>query len=184
MTTNMTVSYERAALVAQRVEIQSVNLVRSSHLSRLSEPGATQQGDLILKHRARHEAKQVAGTTHGLLTVEVDYSLSLLPEEAADDGEPLLQVEATFRLTYLVLNVAGLPEETYTDFAILNGTFNSWPYWREFAQSQALRSGLANLTIPVFRPLPAAEAAKRREVAGNLGPPDELETSALAGEPG
>ena len=36
-------------------------------------------------------------------------------------------------------------------FAQANGTFNLWPYWREFVQSTSTRMGLPALTVPSYR---------------------------------
>ena len=40
-------------------------------------------------------------------------------------------------------------------FARSNGMLNVWSYWREFVQSATVRAGLAPLTLPLFRVIPA-----------------------------
>ena len=62
-------------------------------------------------------------------------------------------VEAEYQLRYI------LPEEhrgfsngELRWFAELNGTLNSWPYWRELAQTVLGRAGMGSLTLPLWRP--------------------------------
>jgi preprotein translocase subunit SecB len=54
-------------------------------------------------------------------------------------------------LLYNIKSFEGLDEKAFMSFAELNGTYNAWPYWREFVQNITNRMQLPTLTIPVFR---------------------------------
>jgi hypothetical protein len=72
-------------------------------------------------------------------------------EEEKPHADPDLIVEASFILIYSVDSFDGLDEKNIEAFAVTNGVFNAWPYWREFVQNTTVRMGLSPLTIPVFR---------------------------------
>lgn len=71
------------------------------------------------------------------------------PPEGRD---PDLVIEARFVLQYTLSEPDEVTEDQLTHFAVFNGTFNAWPYWREYAQQASLRLGLTPpLIVPVLR---------------------------------
>jgi len=75
-----------------------------------------------------------------------------------------LSIDATFFLLYRLDGAEGLDDMALSSFADLNGTYNAWPYWREFVQSITSRMDLPPLTIPVFRlPVSSARVAAKKE---------------------
>jgi preprotein translocase subunit SecB len=91
--------------------------------------------------------------------------------EPQKEKNVFLEIEAELVLLYSIKDIEGLDDSSFKSFAELNGTYNAWPYWREFVQNVTSRMGLPPLTIPVFRlsggPAKPVVAKKR----------DKLETS-------
>ena len=81
---------------------------------------------------------------------QIRFRLEGRPEES-DKKDADLFIEATFNAIYEV------PEDLKTNgdaldfFAQANGTYNLWPYWREFVQTTSARMGLQGLTVPTYR---------------------------------
>jgi hypothetical protein len=72
--------------------------------------------------------------------------------EPPEDRPPDVEIEARFILEYELDDEADLTEDELRHFGYFNGTFNAWPYWREYAQEASARLGLApRLIVPVFR---------------------------------
>jgi preprotein translocase subunit SecB len=82
-----------------------------------------------------------------LIFVFVDFKLAAKLEKEPD---PVVNVDASFLLVYELIDLEGLTDEHFRQFANVNGLFNAWPYWREYVQSATIRMGLPALTIPVF----------------------------------
>jgi len=81
-----------------------------------------------------------------------------------ESGDELLRIEAVFLLQYRVPSFDGLRKPNITAFGEMNGLYNAWPYWREFAQATTVRMGLPALTIPVYRVV-ASQASRKKKSA-------------------
>lgn len=68
------------------------------------------------------------------------------------NNDEYMNIEAVYVASYTVAGIDGLTREHIDAFGDINGTYNVWPYWREFVQSSTMRMGLAPLTLPVHRP--------------------------------
>lgn len=68
-----------------------------------------------------------------------------------EKSEPVLFIEATFQAVYDIPENISADKNTLQAFADMNGTFNLWPYWREFVSSISTRIGLPALIVPSFR---------------------------------
>ncbi len=82
--------------------------------------------------------------------VRPDFLLKAV-KEGSEDIEPLLVIKASFTLFYNVESLDQFSDEHLHAFAMTNGIFNAWPYWREFAQNTIARMGLPPIMVPVFR---------------------------------
>ena len=71
--------------------------------------------------------------------------------ESREEENAFLTIAADFLLVYRIDDATGLDDTAFKNFAEVNGTYNAWPYWREFVQSITTRMDLPTLTIPVFR---------------------------------
>ena len=88
----------------------------------------------------------------GALDVVVEYRVDILNDVSGASREAL--VEAEYQLRYLTPKDFESQAHELKWFAELNGTLNSWPYWREMAQTVLARAGLGSLTLPLWRPTP------------------------------
>ena len=72
--------------------------------------------------------------------------------EPPEDRPPDIEIEARYILEYKIDEDAELDAEELRHFGYFNGSFQAWPYWREYAQEASARLGLApRLVVPVFR---------------------------------
>lgn len=85
-----------------------------------------------------------------LVLVFVDFSL-IAQLKNMPKGDPILQIQGKFLLTYRIRSFRGLSDAAFQQFGEMNGVYNAWPYWREFTQSTTSRMGIEPLTLPVFR---------------------------------
>ncbi len=101
-----------------------------------------------------------------LVGVYIRFKLNAFGEKVEQKkANSFLNVEATFSLLYSINSLEDLDDTALNSFAEVNGTYNAWPYWREFVQNITSRMELPTLTVPVFRiaPTPSKEATKKDE---------------------
>ncbi|MCX5644598.1 MAG: hypothetical protein NTZ17_07915 [Phycisphaerae bacterium] len=157
------ISMASAAKVAGIVNLQAVKLLECNCKRRSSPPGGSKTFDIKQAFRFELNDEQNA------LGVSIQFVLNATDEGKEQKKEnTFLSIGATFVLWYSIDSKEGLDDKALGSFATLNGTYNAWPYWREFVQSVTSRMGLPPLTIPVFRlPRgPAKPAVKKK--AGKL----------------
>ncbi len=166
----MTTNIERAGVVARHVQIESVTLTDMNMKATLHEIG--QQVELRLGNwfRCRHELRP---TDPDRVFVYVELKFEANPDGEADlESGALLRLSATFRATYRLEDANSYPQDALQHFADLNGTYNVWPYWREFVNTSTGRAGLPGVIVPVFTPnvrqLPTQEELALKE---NVAPP-------------
>jgi hypothetical protein len=135
-----------ANMIARRVQIQGIRLVRSQVRRDVLEdadiPETVALGHGVkVKHGFDPEAKRIA--------VFVTFLVS--GKAGCDEESPdVFRVEASFGLDYTLTDDEPAGEEEVAAFAKLNGIYNAWPYWREYVQSTASRMGLPALVLPVL----------------------------------
>ena len=83
------------------------------------------------------------------------------PSGDEDDTEtpPDVDVTVVYEVRYATRGEPGeVSDEDLEHFAVLNSTFNLWPYFREAVQSATLRMGIAPLLVPVrtVKPIPVS----------------------------
>lgn len=83
-------------------------------------------------------------------------------ERPIDDGDADVEVSAIFELDYDLPSDVTFDSQTLEHFSVFNGTFNAWPYWREFVQSTTQRLGVTPFVMPVMR---ISSPSKRQETA-------------------
>lgn len=135
---------DRALRVSDRVVIREIALL-AAKLTRRNVPEGM---DLPVQVQRQTHAEMNAETK--LLRVQVD--LAFTARESDDSENPAsVEVRATYEVKYEVPDDSNLTQENYDAFGELNGTFNAWPYFREFLQSSLVRMGLPPFTLPVLR---------------------------------
>jgi hypothetical protein len=138
---------ELAAPVSARVQIQGVVLIESN-VKRGTDtrigPGEFRVNINI--------ANVEYGTDQATNRLFVVPGFTLKAERISEsEGTLILSIEASFALHYSIQSSGDLEDESVKAFALTNGIFNAWPYWREYVQSTAARMGLPPIVIPVFR---------------------------------
>lgn len=135
-----------AAAVSRTVELQWIRLKRAT-LSIDAENVDSLPAELRFDTTVRHSHE--FDSEVGFIDVKVEYRLDVLNEAAGSVREAM--VEAEFQLRYSVPVGSSFQSNELRWFAELNGTLNSWPYWREMAQTVLGRAGLGSLTLPLWR---------------------------------
>ena len=145
-----------AAAVADRVEIRDVRLIRCAcHQS----PQAVH----IRKFNAklhRHSRVQI-DESKNTIAVIAHFEFTCQDTEHPADGDPDFHVSADFLVLYTAKSLSGLTKLNFEKFGELNGTYNAWPYWREFLHNTMSRMALKPFLLPVFRITARAQEAKR-----------------------
>lgn len=135
----------KVARVVELDEIRLSSLKLDTHLNLEppSEFGISQQ----MKHSF------IVGDSKKGLVVDLGYRLTLESplEQRLDPAFPDLEIEAHFCAFYRLKDTTDLSDVDFDCFAELNGTLNTYPYWRELVQSVCARAGLGGITMPVWR---------------------------------
>lgn len=158
----MPTNLDRAALIAQQVQLHSISL-HSAHVQADVDPlGVTD--DLVLRqgYRGRYEHFE-AHPDH--LYVYIDLHFEAIGGRNAEPAEEAVALDATYLLVYELTEAQQQPADALQHFAELNGTYNAWPYWRELVQTVTGRVGLGAIVVPVFRPqMLTAEPEEQEEL--------------------
>ncbi|WP_419163979.1 hypothetical protein [Candidatus Palauibacter sp.] len=112
--------------------------------------------------------------------VYIDLMLDATSADDAHKGQSLFGLSATFLAIYRLEGAAAYPTDSLEHFAELNGTYNVWPYWREFVQTAAARAGLASIVVPVFRPQ-VQEIEEQGEISFDEASQSQEATNSTAG---
>lgn len=142
---------EQGLLVSRRVNLVDVRLLGTTCKQ---EPGAIEKGkkEYVIDSSVTLNVNE----DNKFITVFPKFTFTAFTEQ--NKQKPVISIEASFVLAYTLTTTEGLTKKGYEEFANMNGTFNAWPYWREFVQATIARMGLPPLTIPVYR---LAESAKK-----------------------
>lgn len=161
---------EYGQLVAA-VQIESVRLIDSTCRTKISA-GSAVDGELAAD--LGHGAKLRQPLVDGLLVYRTHYRFIVRPLDAPTDPtatppEELVSIRAGFEVCYrLPVDTDAPSGEVLEKFGQHNAIFNTWPYWREYLQSQLARMSLPTFMLPVFRlpnhPADALPDGKPREV--------------------
>jgi preprotein translocase subunit SecB len=101
----------------------------------------------------------------------VNASLSLAASES-QDSKVFFQIAARFRIKYSLSILGGIEQRNLDAFAMYNGLYNVWPYWREFVQSTSARMGMPPIVLPVYRIGPEGSGLQVEPItAVSLDPP-------------
>ena len=134
-------SIDKAIEVSDRVTLQDIHLVGcKSEL--LSFP--TEKDNV---HEVTGRAIVNVDKDNNTIFVVTHFNL----HTANNLGEELARLEADFLLVYDATSLEGFGTAHFNEFASYNGTFNAWPYWREFVNNMASRMQLPPLTLQAYR---------------------------------
>ncbi|SIN69404.1 hypothetical protein SAMN05444166_0173 [Singulisphaera sp. GP187] len=137
---------ELAALVSDRVQIDDVILTKFSG-SREADTNPSDDSFTTQSNITRYGINK--DEDEGKLFVFLDFELKGSKHD--QENLPSLEVSAAFVVVYTLNSFDGLTEDNFQAFAMLNGVFNAWPFWREFVRSATSRMGLPPVIVPVHR---------------------------------
>jgi hypothetical protein len=148
-----------AAKVAGHVNLEAVKLLRCDCRQRPQYPDGLKAFDI--KRTSQFELSDGRDS----IGVAIRFVLTAFgKDEPQKEESAFLTIEAEFFLLYSIQKAADLDDVSFKSFAEFNGTYNAWPYWREFVQSVTSRMELPPLTIPVFRlPCGSSKASSNPE---------------------
>ncbi|HCC58421.1 MAG TPA: hypothetical protein DEQ47_14415 [Solibacterales bacterium] len=71
--------------------------------------------------------------------------------DKAEVAAPVMDLTARFEVVYQLQEEFIPTQEQINAFSTGNAVYNYWPYFREYAQSEAMRASLPVLLIPFLR---------------------------------
>ena len=135
------------AEVISKVELLGVRLIKSEVSTLLLNPRNVPPVDMSIATATHVLHREDAG-----FRVGAALRMRIVRNDVAEDlAEPLALMDVTFELQYALPDAAAFSNEVLEEFARVNGTFNAWPYWREYVQTTAARMTLPPTILPVFR---------------------------------
>ncbi len=138
---------ELAIPVSDRVQIKNVLIIESR--TKRGEDERFTAGGFGLKY---HQTVEKVDADQDTLQISVRLTFSVVTTmDGEPEPDPTLLIDATLVLVYSLDSLDGLEDQNFQAFALTNGVYNAWPYWREFVQSATVRMGLPALVPPVFR---------------------------------
>ena len=88
-----------------------------------------------------------------LFRVRIDTGVRLVncgENEHSEEISPCAQIEASYQVDYRITDQSLISDQEALDaFALENASYHLWPYWREYAMSQAQRMNLPKIPIPL-----------------------------------
>lgn len=135
---------ELAAVMALRVELADVRILETQARC---VPAVEEQLPDRLRFQLEHE--HALDREKKSMVIKLRLGVDALP--AGESLDPLLHIQATFLLAYVLKSADDITDAHCDAFADLNATFNVWPYWREYVQSVTVRMGLPALVLPLYR---------------------------------
>jgi hypothetical protein len=147
--------------LARAVNLERVNIVRAAYTLLKSPTPAEGLDDINLSLEAGSQRRPEAPDA---LLVGVNFELRVTSRATQT---VMLRISAGWALAYRCSDaerLKSLSDDELADFAGYNGTYNAWPYLREFCNDATGRMGVAPLTLPTLSPamVGALKRAKAR----------------------
>lgn len=150
-------------LAQQGLEFEDVfqNTVQAELLNGF-EPKQTMPGNNSLTIQFRHTVTRSmvlevnkSNVSYNIFRVEIAVGLRYLKAKNKQNiQEVAAKIEATYSIDYLVQDKELLEnQEALDEFALKNASYHLWPFWREFAMSQAQRMNLPPIPLPMRIPV-------------------------------
>lgn len=144
------------ARLVSEVKIGDIRLVDAAVKTTIRSPKEIKKPEVVLKTSTRVIDPDKTGVFFVFAVMEAQ----IVPR---DSKEPAVYVKAGFELKYILPKGFFASRSQLNTFARVNGTFNAWPYWREFIQNMFARMGLPPLTLPLFRISKKAPQPQKKE---------------------
>ena len=116
------------------------------------DPKRSSFDNLVLqtKHFVRHSEKvKEVDTENRLFRVYLEMGARWVDESSPEGEGVMAAIEANFVAEYSI--VTSLEQESLDEFASLNASYHTWPYWRELLASQCDRMRLPRVVLPTVQ---------------------------------
>jgi len=70
-------------------------------------------------------------------------------DQSDDEADVKAVIEATFLAEYSIEDEPG--QDALNAFALKNGSYHVWPYWREYLMNQCMRMNLPKIALPTVQ---------------------------------
>lgn len=157
---------EDFATLTGRFDLQGITLVRSFAEHSIA-PDERDKIDTSFAFRLK-SAESKKGNARIVISFKVEGVTA-----DSDPQETRLHIEADYLLHYTISSGPKISKDQLTAFAIINGRFNAWPYWREYVQSTTVRMGLPPLMLPLLKFKPPEKSPR----SGRRGPATDPEAN-------
>lgn len=137
------------APVAKSVRLQGLRFVSfEAHSDDDGLDGASSTEDFV--GYPTHSGEWQLENDGEVLVVHVNLGLEMREDGPSD--RVVAYVRGRVRLDFAVKPGESFDPEQLDAFALVNGAYNAWPYWREFVQSSMSRLDFIGPLVPTFRP--------------------------------
>jgi len=133
--------------ISGQVEILAVILAEAHVIRRPSDQIALSGFEIKTRYSVEELLRENLDDT---LRVKLAFEL-VGNQEGRIEPEFTISIIAKFALVYKLNSWEKIEYGNLHAFAMTNGVFNAWPYWREFVQSTTVRMSLPPIVLPVFR---------------------------------
>lgn len=141
-------SLKRIQAIIRDAEIRGIRLTEASISSRIRT--TAEVPDDAVADISRN-ATLSGPMEQGNLYVLAEMAVHIVPDGGTGKDDPFVGVRAVYELHYLLPAEAELLPADLQLFAELNGTYNAYPYFREFVQSAFCRLNLPAFTLPLLK---------------------------------
>lgn len=163
-----------ASRVAKSAQIKSVELLQTSARREVEV-----RSPLTVEYGAEASAEwdKESGSLRVSVTLQMcgrsTYGHSKTSQDMGCD--PAIEIDGTFLVVYGLPDSGAFSSDEIDAFGRVNGTYNVWPYWREYVQSVTTRMGLPPLALPLL----TVEALRRMFDAsdGEKAGPEQISAS-------
>lgn len=136
--------FKNIARLITEVKIGGIRLVEATVHTAIRSAEEVREPKVVLNTSTRVKEYNKTGVFFVLAVIKAQ----IVPRGSK---EPVVSVKAGFELKYRLPEGFSASRSQLNTFARTNGTFNAWPYWREFIQNMFARMDLPPLTLPLFR---------------------------------
>jgi hypothetical protein len=136
---------KKARRLIAAVSLASVRLLETSAKTRIRISDITEDMHPQFVHSARVSPE---GLREGVFYVLASLVVRIISES---DQKEHATMKVQFELGYRLPSDFTASRSELNAFAMVNGVFNAWPYFREFVQSISQKMDLPVILLPVFR---------------------------------
>jgi hypothetical protein len=105
--------------------------------------------DIAVRLGYTHETEIAIETKS--VTAAIEFTLHLAKNNEDAKKSPEVEVRARYAAEYEIESIERFEKTALENFALVNGMFNVWPFWRELAQSILSRVGISGYLLPTLR---------------------------------